>query len=134
MRQMFTTEGKGIKSMINLMIAVIIWIGVCIGAYNTHHETAFYCLAAVVGLIMGGIQSLSRSTYAKLMPPTQDTSSFFSFYDVSEKMAIVIGMFAFGFIEQLTGSMRNSILLLILFFIIGFIFLTRTLQHQKTTP
>ena len=118
----------------SLMIAVIIWIGVCIGAYNTHHETAFYCLAAVVGLIMGGIQSLSRSTYAKLMPPTQDTSSFFSFYDVSEKMAIVIGMFAFGFIEQLTGSMRNSILLLILFFIIGFIFLTRTLQHQKTTP
>ena len=117
----------------SLMIAVIIWIGVCIGAYNTHHETAFYCLAAVVGLIMGGIQSLSRSTYAKLMPPTQDTSSFFSFYDVSEKMAIVIGMFAFGFIEQLTGSMRNSILLLILFFIIGFIFLTRTLQHQNTT-
>ena len=117
----------------SLMIAVIIWIGVCIGAYNTHHETAFYCLAAVVGLIMGGIQSLSRSTYSKLMPATQDTSSFFSFYDVSEKIAIVIGMFAFGFIEHITGSMRNSILLLILFFLIGFVFLTRTLQYQKST-
>ena len=65
------------------------------------------------------IFSLSRSTYSKLMPETKDTASFFSFYDVSEKIAIVIGMFSFGFIEELTGSMRNSIIALIGFFAIG---------------
>ncbi len=80
-------------------------------------------LAAVVGLIMGGIQSMSRSTYAKLMPPTNDTTSFFSFYDVTEKLAIVIGMLSFGAIESVTGSMRNSILALIVFFAIGAVIL-----------
>ena len=64
----------------------------------------FYILAAVVGFVMGGIQSLSRSTYSKLMPVTRDTASFFSFFDVTEKIAIVIGMFSFGFINELTGS------------------------------
>ena len=72
---------------------------------------------------MGGIQSLSRSTYAKLMPETKDTTSFFSFYDVTEKIAIVIGMFSFGYINELTGSQRNSVLALIVFFVIGLILL-----------
>jgi len=80
---------------------------------------------------MGGIQSLSRSTYSKVMPETHDTASFFSFYDVTEKVAIVIGMFSFGFVSQLTGDMRNSILTLIVFFLIGLIFLFTTLQKQK---
>jgi UMF1 family MFS transporter len=91
----------------------------------------FYALAIMVGFIMGGIQSVSRSTYAKLMPPTQDTTSFFSFYDVTEKIAIVIGMFSFGYINELTGSQRNSVLALGIFFVIGFILLYRTSKLDK---
>jgi UMF1 family MFS transporter len=72
---------------------------------------------------MGGIQSLSRSTYAKLMPPTRDTTSFFSFYDVTEKVAAVIGIFSFGYITELTGSQRNSVLALAIFFILGLLLL-----------
>jgi len=79
---------------------------------------------------MGGIQSLSRSTYSKLMPETKDTASFFSFYDVTEKMALVIGLFSFGLVEELY-SMRNSLLILIGFFILGFIFLLLTLLAKR---
>ena len=80
---------------------------------------------------MGGIQSLSRSTYAKLMPETKDTTSYFSFYDVTEKIAIVIGMFSFGYINELTGSQRNSVLALIIFFVLGFILLLVASKKQK---
>jgi len=80
---------------------------------------------------MGGIQSLSRSTYAKLMPVTKDTTSFFSFYDVTEKIAIVIGMFSFGFINEITGSQRNSVLVLVIFFVIGFFILLFAMKKQK---
>lgn len=106
-----------------LRITVLIWIAICCCAYFTHTQYQFYALAAAVGLVMGGIQSLSRATYAKLMPETADTTSFFSFYDVSEKVAIVIGMFSFALLEDLTGSMRNSIILLTLFFVVGLVFL-----------
>lgn len=108
-----------------LMLTVLLWIGICILAYYTRTAMQFYMLAVLVGLVMGGIQSLSRSTYSKLMPETRDTASFFSFYDVTEKIAIVIGMFSFGFIEHLTGNMRNSIFALTIFFMLGFIFLIR---------
>jgi UMF1 family MFS transporter len=114
-----------------LLLVVFIWITVCIGAYFITTPEEFYIVAAVVGLVMGGIQSLSRSTYAKLMPPTKDTASFFSFYDVTEKVAIVIGMFSFGFIEQLTGSMRNSIIALVGFFAAGAIILYLAITKQK---
>jgi UMF1 family MFS transporter len=80
---------------------------------------------------MGGIQSLSRSTFSKLMPETNDTTSFFSFYDVAEKIGIVIGMLLYGSINQISGSMRNAILFLVLFFIIGVILLFRTLKIKK---
>jgi UMF1 family MFS transporter len=80
-------------------------------------------LGAAVGFIMGGIQSLSRSTHAKLIPETRDTVSFFSFYDVTEKMAAVVGIFCFGFITELTGSQRGSILALVSFFVIGLLLL-----------
>jgi UMF1 family MFS transporter len=80
---------------------------------------------------MGGIQSVSRSTYAKLMPETKDTASFFSFFDVTEKVAIVIGMFSFGFIIELTGSQKNAVLGLCVFFIIGLILLYRTSLKNK---
>ena len=102
-----------------LAAVVVVWIGVCIAAYFIQTAVQFYVLAAVVGLVMGGIQSLSRSTYSKLMPETRDTASFFSFYDVTEKVAIVLGMFSFGFIDQLMGNMRYSIIALIVFFAIG---------------
>lgn len=114
-----------------LLFVVFIWMGVCISAYFITTAIQFYLLAAVVGIIMGGIQSLSRSTYSKLMPQTHDTASFFSFYDVTEKVAIVIGMFSFGFIDQITGSMRNSILALIVFFAGGAIILYLAIAKQK---
>ena len=85
-----------------LLLTVLLWIGVCIAGYFITTETHFYIIASLVGLVMGGIQSLSRSTYSKLMPDTKDTASFFSFYDVTEKLAIVIGLFTFGFIEGIS--------------------------------
>ncbi|HSU28666.1 MAG TPA: MFS transporter [Chitinophagaceae bacterium] len=116
-----------------LMVCVIIWIGACIGGYLLPRGgiNEFYALAAVVGFVMGGIQSLSRSTYAKLMPETKDTASFFSFYDVTEKIAIVIGMFSFGFINELTGSQRSSVLALMIYFILGLFLLLYTAAAQK---
>lgn len=117
-----------------LLFTVFLWIGVCIAGYFITTEMHFYILASLVGLVMGGIQSLSRSTYSKLMPETKDTASFFSFYDVTEKFAIVIGLFSFGLIEGLTHSMRNSLLALITFFALGFLLLlaTRSAQKNKT--
>lgn len=116
-----------------LMICVATWILLCIAGYNLPVKgiIEFYALAVAVGFVMGGIQSLSRSTYSKLMPVTKDTTSFFSFYDVTEKIAIVIGMFSFGYITELTGSQRGSVLALIIFFIFGAIGLTLALRKQK---
>jgi UMF1 family MFS transporter len=116
-----------------LKIAVVIWIGGCVMGYYLPRNSVvpFYTLAVVVGFVMGGIQSVSRSTYSKLMPVTHDTTSYFSFYDVTEKIAIVIGMFSFGYINEITGSQRNSVLALTLFFIVGFILLYRTSKLNK---
>ncbi len=114
-----------------LLFVVFIWILICIYAYFITTATQFYIIATVVGLVMGGIQSLSRLTYSKLMPETKDTTSFFSFYDVTEKLAIVIGMFSFGFIEELTGSMRNSIMALVTFFAIGMVILYLAIAKAK---
>jgi len=110
---------------INVLIGVVtIWIGCCIAAYFIHTEYQFYALAGVIGLIMGGIQSLSRSTYSKFLPQdSPDHTSYFSFYDVTEKVALVFGMFSFGYIEEYTGSMRNSVIALALFFVLGLLFL-----------
>ncbi len=114
-----------------LLFTVLLWISVCFVGYFITTELHFYILASLVGLVMGGIQSLSRSTYAKFMPETKDTASFFSFYDVTEKLAIVIGLFTFGFIEGIS-SIRQSILSLVVFFIIGFVFLIFTNNKMKT--
>jgi UMF1 family MFS transporter len=116
-----------------LIFTVMLWIGVCIAGYFITTEMHFYILASLVGLVMGGIQSLSRSTYSKFMPETKDTASFFSFYDVTEKLAIVIGLFTFGFIEGVS-SIRQSILSLVVFFIFGFIWLILTASKQKLKP
>jgi MFS transporter, UMF1 family len=104
----------------SLLTMIVIWIGVCVGAYVTTTEYQFYGLAIVVGIIMGGIQALSRATYSKLIPKnTIDTTSYFSFYDVTYNLSIVVGTFSFGFINQVTGSMRNSALGLAAFFVVG---------------
>ena len=117
----------------SLILCVLIWIGLCVAGYNLPVKgiNQFYALATCVGFVMGGIQSLSRSTYSKLMPVTKDTTSFFSFFDVTEKIAIVIGMFSFGYITELTGSQRGSVLALVVFFIAGLIGLFSALHKQN---
>ena len=102
-----------------------IWAVICVAAFFMTIPLQFYITAGFVGMVMGGIQALSRSTYSKFLPNTKDTASYFSFYDVSEKIGIVIGMLIYGFIDQFTGSMRNSIVFLMLFFIVGAILLAR---------
>ncbi len=109
-----------------IIVLNFIWIGICAYAYTMTTPFQFYITAAVVGLVMGGIQALSRSTYSKFLPKNvKDTASYFSFYDVSEKIGIVIGMFTYGIVAQVTGSIRHSILFLILFFAVGLILLFR---------
>lgn len=109
---------------IALITLVLIWILICGAAYYVESTYHFFILAFFVGSVMGGIQSLSRSTYSKLIPSdTSDHASYFSFYDVTEKVAIVIGTFSYGVIEQITGNMRNSSLALGLFFMVGLGFL-----------
>lgn len=116
-----------------LMIVIFFWIIICIAAYFLPKQQImlFYILGACVGFVMGGIQSLSRSTYSKLMPETKDTASYFSFYDVTEKIAVVIGLFSFGYITELTGSQRGSVLALMVFFIIGLVILFSALKKQQ---
>ncbi len=115
-----------------LLVVLSCWILICIAAYFTYTRTQFYALALCVGVLMGGIQSLSRSTYSKLIPQdTQDTTAYFSLYDVMEKLSIVLGMFSFAFIEELLQDMRASIIALIIFFILGFILLIGTLRKQE---
>ncbi len=108
-----------------LAIAIIAWIGICIGALQVETAQQFYSLAFFVGMVMGGTQSLSRSTYSKMLPETKDTTSYFSFFDVTDKIAIVIGTASYGLIEEMTGSMKNSLGMLTVFFIIGLLFLLR---------
>lgn len=103
---------------------LLIWIFICISGYFMQDKISFYTLAAFLGFVMGGIQSMSRSTYSKLIPTkAKDTASYFSFYDITEKLAIVIGSLSYGFIDQITGSMRYSMVFMSLFFISGFIVL-----------
>lgn len=115
-----------------LMVAVFFWVLICLCAYFiVHSPTDFYFLAACVGLVMGGVQAVARSTYSKFLPETEDHASYFSFYDVTEKIGIVIGTFFFGYIEEITGSIRMSIISVTFFFILGFIFLFFVPKHEK---
>ncbi len=108
-----------------LIVINAIWMVICGCAYFVKTPQEFYFVASFVGLVMGGIQSLSRSTYSKLLPNTEDTTSFFSFYDVAEKIGIVIGMFIYGYIADVTGKVQNAILFLIVFFFVGLLLLLR---------
>lgn len=117
---------KKYGNTIALRIEIAVWALLTLGAYFTTTAEQFYVIAAGVGLVMGGIQSLSRSTFAKLIPDdTKDTASYFGFYDITEKLATSLGTLGFGAIIQATGSMRNSVLLILVLFVIGFILLTR---------
>jgi UMF1 family MFS transporter len=120
-------SGKwGNKSTLIVMISI--WILICLAAYMVTNEYEFYALATAVGVVMGGIQSLSRATYAKLIPKNSiDHASYFSFFDVAFNLSIVVGTFSYGLVEQLTGSMRNSTLAIAGFFVIG-LFLLRTVN------
>jgi UMF1 family MFS transporter len=113
-----------------LTLTVAVWVGITTAAYFIRTPFHFYSIAVFIGLVMGGIQALSRSTYAKLIPKTQNNAGYFSFFDVCEKVAILIGLVLFGYLDNLTGSMRNSILLLGIWFVLRLLLLLR-LQRQR---
>ncbi len=117
-----------IKTLIGINV---IWMCLCFYAYFMETPLQFYIAASIVGFIMGGIQALARSTYSKFLPETEDTTSYFSFYDVAEKIGIVIGMGIFATIDQITGSMRNAILFLFVFFLGGIIMLFRVPKESN---
>ena len=128
----FAKISSKIGNIKTLMLTIIIWGMVCFAAYllnakdkNIYIE--FYTLGGIIGMVLGAIQSLSRSTYSKLLPETEENTTYFSFYDVTEKIAIVLGTFTFGFVSSITHSMRNSILVLAIFFLFGLI----ALQFMK---
>ncbi|PQV46314.1 UMF1 family MFS transporter [Jejuia pallidilutea] len=108
-----------------LIFINFMWVMLCVYAYFMQTPLQFYIAAGFVGLVMGGVQSLARSTYSKFLPDTEDTTSYFSFFDVAEKIGIVIGMVIYGIIDQITGSMRNAILFLVVFFLMGIVLLFR---------
>jgi UMF1 family MFS transporter len=128
---MFSRLSNRTGNIFTLGVIIVIWIGVCYFASIVTTVTQFYGLAFTVGMVMGGIQSMSRSTYSKLLPPTKDTASYFSFYDVCDKVGTVIGTLSFGFVSEFLGGMRNSVLALMTFFIIGGILLIFVEQKRK---
>jgi len=116
-----------------LISSIIVWIFVIVAVFYIHTATGFIIVACFVGVVMGGTQALARSTYSKMLPETRDHTSFFSFYDVMEKIATVGGTFSFGIIEALTGSMRYSVLAITVFFIVGLVFMLILLRKQSQT-
>ena len=116
---------KRFGNISTLVVINFIWALLCIFAFFIKSPMEFYIAAAGVGLVVGGVQALSRSTYSKFIPKTKDTTSFFSFYDVTEKVGIILGMVMFGSIDQITGSMRNAILFFIILFLTGALLLSR---------
>jgi UMF1 family MFS transporter len=126
----FMSRQKG--NLFTLKAATLIWAAICLGTYLfVYTPMHFYIVAASVGLVMGGIQSLSRSTYSKMLPVTEDNTSYFSFYDVCEKLSIVAGMATFGIINECSSTMRSPIVALISFFIIGFLLLFRIKEAKE---
>lgn len=115
-----------------LLVLIFLWILICAGTYGlVHTPVHFYAVAASVGLVMGGIQSLSRSTFSKMLPDTHDHASYFSFFDVSEKVGLAIGTSMFGLIEGLTGGIRQSVLSVIIAFVLGFVLLLRVPKSKQ---
>jgi len=130
----FSWGSKKLGNLNMLKVALLAWCGICVFAYtivDTPNE--FYLAAGLIGFIMGGTQSLARSTYSKFIPETEDTASYFSFYDVTEKVGLIIGLISFGYLEGAFGSMRTSILALITFFVVGLLLLLLVPQKEKST-
>jgi MFS transporter, UMF1 family len=131
----FSRLSAKIGNVKSIMISILIWIFICSYTYLiVRLPLHFYVVAVLVGFVMGGIQSLSRSTYSKFLPETEDNTSFFSFYDVMEKLGMIIGTVSFGVISEMVGGMRPSILSLIVFFVIGFIglfFVPKSFKNAK---
>lgn len=128
---LFARMSKRIGNIPVLGVALVVWVIACLIAYFITTPLEFYSLAAVIGLVMGGIQALSRATYSKMLPETRDHASYFSFYDVLEKLGMVVGAFLFGLIEGLTSSMRYSALILMSYFIIGLILLLMVKREKN---
>jgi len=131
---LFAWISKKTSNVTALMIAVSLWILICIGAYFIVTPMHFYIAAFFIGMVMGGIQSLARSTYAKLIPKTENNAGYFSFFDVCEKIAIMCGLIMFGYLDNHTGSMRNSIMALATWFVIGLILLFIVRRTKTTEP
>lgn len=130
----FSYASKKIGNIKTLGIALFIWCLCCIYAYlYVTNPINFYILAGIVGFVMGGTQALSRSTYSKFLPETKDTASFFSFYDITEKAGIVLGMLIFGYVEASSGNMRMSVLALTVIFMLGFISLLFVPKEENNT-
>ncbi len=129
---LFSWLSTKIGNIKSLMVSISIWIFICVFTYLVVHTPfEFYIVAFLVGLVMGGVQSLSRSTYSKFLPVTDDHASFFSFYDVIEKVGMILGTVSFGAISQIMGGMRPSILSLILFFVLGVLMLIPLTKQVK---
>ena len=117
-----------------LFLIVCVWILICGFAYTVKNQMNFYLLASGIGFVMGGIQSMSRATFAKLCPSGEkDTASYFSFYDVCDRLSTVLGTFIFGLIIQLTGNMRNGILVLGVVFMLSLYFLVKIIRSKSNT-
>jgi UMF1 family MFS transporter len=116
-----------------LQFSLLLWVLAASFAYFITEPKEFYVLAALVGFVMGGTQSLSRSTYSKLLPETNDYASYFSFYEVLEKIGLIIGPTLFGLAIAITGTMRTSVLVMISFFIVGLVllFLVKNFGEKK---
>jgi MFS transporter, UMF1 family len=120
----FVFISKKFSNLVSVKTAVLFWIGICFIGYSVQNITQFYVMACMVGLVMGGVQAMSRSFFAFLIKDEQDEyATWFSLYDVLDKTGVVIGTFLFGLIEYMTGSMRSSVAALSIFFLTGFVFL-----------
>jgi len=134
---LFSRISENIGNIKTLKLIIAIWGLICFAVYLLDKESKyiglqFYSVAAAIGMVFGAVQSLSRSTYSKLLPETEDHATYFSFYDVTEKIAIVLGTFIFGFAGSITNSMRNSIFIMSIFFLLGYIVLSFMKKIQPT--
>ncbi len=128
---LFVILSKHLGNVKALMLGCSIWILLCISAYHVEWSNQFYMLACGVGLVMGGSQAISRSTYSKFLPETIDHASYFSFYDVSFYLSTVLGTFAYGAVYQITDDLRNTIVTIGSFFVIGLVLLLRVPKEES---
>jgi len=135
---LFSKLSAKIGNIKTLKITVAIWGLICVAIYMINAKSEYidvqvYLLGAAIGMVLGATQSLSRSTYSKILPDTEDHATYFSFFDVTEKIAIVVGTFIFGLVGAISDSLRNSIFILALFFLLGYIVLGFMKKRELTS-